>query len=67
VLSGDKLNAAAHRVSLGLDARTGNAPAGAESEAQHGRYPARAFIAVDKLLRGAHFEVMGVAVRTTAH
>jgi 2-iminobutanoate/2-iminopropanoate deaminase len=30
----------------------------------HGHYPARAFIGADKLLRGAHFEVQGVAVRT---
>ena len=29
----------------------------------HGHFPARAFIGVDKLLRGAHFEVMGTAVR----
>lgn len=29
----------------------------------HGHYPARAFIGTDKLLRGAHFEVQGVAVR----
>jgi 2-iminobutanoate/2-iminopropanoate deaminase len=29
----------------------------------HGHYPARAFIGADKLLRGAHFEVQGVAVR----
>jgi 2-iminobutanoate/2-iminopropanoate deaminase len=36
----------------------------------HGHHPARAFIGTDKLLRGAHFEVMGVAVRqshTTHH
>jgi 2-iminobutanoate/2-iminopropanoate deaminase len=30
----------------------------------HGHHPARAFIGVSKLLRGAHFEVQGVAVRT---
>ena len=30
----------------------------------HGRYPARAFIGSDKLLRGAHFEVQGVATRS---
>jgi 2-iminobutanoate/2-iminopropanoate deaminase len=30
----------------------------------HGHYPARAFIGADKLLRGAHFEVLGVAVKT---
>lgn len=29
----------------------------------HGHFPARAFIGVNKLLRGAHFEVMGTAVR----
>jgi len=29
----------------------------------HGHYPARAFIGAAKLLRGAHFEVAGVAVR----
>jgi 2-iminobutanoate/2-iminopropanoate deaminase len=29
----------------------------------HGHYPSRAFIGTDKLLRGAHFEVQGVAVR----
>lgn len=29
----------------------------------HGRYPARAFIGTDKLLRGARFEVMGIAVK----
>jgi 2-iminobutanoate/2-iminopropanoate deaminase len=29
----------------------------------HGHFPARAFIGVDKLVRGAHFEVMGTAVR----
>ena len=28
----------------------------------HGRFPTRAFIGVSKLLRGAHFEVAGVAV-----
>lgn len=30
----------------------------------HEKYPARAFIGVAKLLRGAHFEVMGVAVKS---
>jgi 2-iminobutanoate/2-iminopropanoate deaminase len=30
----------------------------------HGHFPARAFIGTAKLLRGAHFEVQGVAVRT---
>src|ERR1700687_3516960 len=29
----------------------------------HGHFPARAFIGVDKLVRGAHFEGMGTAVR----
>jgi 2-iminobutanoate/2-iminopropanoate deaminase len=29
----------------------------------HGDYPARAFIGTDKLLRGAHFEIMGIAVK----
>ena len=32
----------------------------------HGRYPARAFIGVASLLRGAHFEVQGTAIKTTA-
>jgi 2-iminobutanoate/2-iminopropanoate deaminase len=30
----------------------------------HGKYPARAFIGINKLVRGAHFEVAGVAVKT---
>jgi len=29
----------------------------------HGHHPARVFIGVSKLIRGAHFEVQGVAVR----
>jgi 2-iminobutanoate/2-iminopropanoate deaminase len=29
----------------------------------HGDYPARAFIGTDKLLRGARFEIMGIAVK----
>lgn len=29
----------------------------------HGRYPARAFIGVSSLTRGAHFEVMGIAAK----
>ena len=29
----------------------------------HGDYPARAFIGTDKLLRGGHYEVMGIAIR----
>jgi 2-iminobutanoate/2-iminopropanoate deaminase len=33
----------------------------------HGHYPARAFIGADRLVRGAHFEVMGVAVRAAPH
>ena len=32
----------------------------------HGKYPARAFIGAARLLRGAHFEVQGVAVRPAA-
>ena len=31
----------------------------------HDQYPARAFIGTATLLRGAHFEVLGVAVRQT--
>jgi 2-iminobutanoate/2-iminopropanoate deaminase len=31
----------------------------------HGKFPARAFIGVARLLRGAHFEVQGIAVRKT--
>ena len=29
----------------------------------HGHYPTRAFIGTDKLLRGAHFEVQGIAIK----
>ena len=29
----------------------------------HGDFPARAFIGTDKLLRGARFEVMGIAIK----
>lgn len=29
----------------------------------HGHFPARAFLGVDKLVRGAHFEVQGTAVK----
>ena len=29
----------------------------------HGDYPARAFIGVDKLIRGGRFEVMGIAIK----
>jgi 2-iminobutanoate/2-iminopropanoate deaminase len=32
----------------------------------HGHHPARAFIGVAKLVRGAHFEVTGVAVKHSA-
>jgi reactive intermediate/imine deaminase len=32
----------------------------------HGAYPARAFIGVNQLVRGAHFEIAGVAVRSRA-
>jgi 2-iminobutanoate/2-iminopropanoate deaminase len=30
----------------------------------HGKYPTRAFIGVAQLLRGAHFEVQGIAVKS---
>ena len=30
----------------------------------HGQFPTRAFIGVNKLLRGAHFEVAGIAVKS---
>jgi 2-iminobutanoate/2-iminopropanoate deaminase len=29
----------------------------------HDNYPARAFIGVSKLVRGAHFEIAGVAIK----
>jgi reactive intermediate/imine deaminase len=32
----------------------------------HGQYPARAFIGINQLVRGAHFEVAGVAVKAGA-
>jgi 2-iminobutanoate/2-iminopropanoate deaminase len=32
----------------------------------HDNYPARAFIGVSKLVRGAHFEIAGVAVKPTS-
>jgi 2-iminobutanoate/2-iminopropanoate deaminase len=32
----------------------------------HGPFPARAFIGIDKLVRGAHFEVAGTAVKSRA-
>lgn len=32
----------------------------------HGKYPARAFIGVNQLVRGARFEVAGVAVKSRA-
>jgi 2-iminobutanoate/2-iminopropanoate deaminase len=31
----------------------------------HGHYPARAFIGASQLVRGAHFEIMGVATRAS--
>ena len=31
----------------------------------HGDFPARAFIGVDKLIRGGRYEVMGIAVKKT--
>jgi 2-iminobutanoate/2-iminopropanoate deaminase len=31
----------------------------------HGDYPARAFVGIDKLLRGGRYEVMGIAVKRT--
>ena len=33
----------------------------------HDNYPARAFIGVAKLVRGAHFELAGVAVKPAVH
>jgi 2-iminobutanoate/2-iminopropanoate deaminase len=33
----------------------------------HAPYPARAFIGVNQLVRGAHFEVAGVAVKSSGH
>ena len=30
----------------------------------HSHYPARAFIGVNKLLRGAHFEIQGIAIKS---
>jgi reactive intermediate/imine deaminase len=32
----------------------------------HGQYPARAFIGINQLVRGAHFEIAGVAVKSRA-
>jgi 2-iminobutanoate/2-iminopropanoate deaminase len=32
----------------------------------HGEYPARAFIGINKLVRGARFEVAGIAVKPSA-
>jgi 2-iminobutanoate/2-iminopropanoate deaminase len=32
----------------------------------HGKFPARAFIGVKSLVRGAHFEVSGIAIRPKA-
>ncbi|HEY1679545.1 MAG TPA: Rid family hydrolase [Candidatus Sulfotelmatobacter sp.] len=31
----------------------------------HGDFPARAFVGSDKLLRGGHYEVLGIAVKKT--
>jgi 2-iminobutanoate/2-iminopropanoate deaminase len=33
----------------------------------HDNYPARAFVGVAKLVRGAHFEIAGVAVKPVKH
>lgn len=33
----------------------------------HGHYPARAFIGVSSLVRGAHFEVAGIAAKPAGH
>jgi 2-iminobutanoate/2-iminopropanoate deaminase len=33
----------------------------------HGHYPSRAFIGVSSLVRGAHFEVSGIATRQATH
>ena len=104
VLVGNTLYIAGH---IGLDPKTGMAPASAEDEAHrvmesfkqtvetagftmddvvavqvfctdlklydtfngvyktyfHGNYPARAFIGVDKLVRGGKFEVTGIAIK----
>ncbi len=104
VLVGNTLYVAGH---IGLDAKTGQAPADAEAEARlvmdgvkktveeagftiddfvsvqiyctdlklyetfnkvysgyfHGDFPSRAFIGAGSLLRGGHFEVMGIAVK----
>jgi len=104
VLVGNTLYIAGH---IGLDAKTGQAPANAEEEAKlvmdgikqtvesaglsmddvvslqvfctdlklyetfngvyksyfHGDFPARAFIGIDKLLRGGKYEVMGIAIK----
>src|SRR5580658_326153 len=104
VREGNTLYVAGH---LGIDPKTGNAAAGAETEARlvmdavkhtleragfgmddlvsvtvyctdlalydtfnsvyagyfHGHHPARAFIGVDKLIRGAHFEIQATAVK----
>ena len=32
----------------------------------HGDFPARAFIGTDKLLRGGHYEVMGIAIKKSS-
>src|SRR5215475_5755525 len=103
VLAGNTLYIAGH---IGLDPKTGQAPADAEQEAKlvmdgikttvegagltmddlvsvqifctdlklydmfnkvyrtyfHGDFPTRAFVGTDKLLRGGHFEVLGIAI-----
>lgn len=106
VLVGNTLYIAGH---IGLDPKTGQAPADAEQEAKlvmdgikttvegagltmddlvsvqifctdlklydmfnkvyrsyfHGDFPTRAFVGTDKLLRGGHFEVLGIAIKKT--
>ena len=106
VLVGNTLYIAGH---IGLDPKTGQAPADVEQEAKlvmdgikttvdgagltmddlvsvqifctdlkfydtfnkvyrtyfHGDFPSRAFIGTDKLLRGGHFEVLGIAIKKT--
>ncbi|MGH9495710.1 MAG: RidA family protein [Candidatus Sulfotelmatobacter sp.] len=106
VLVGNTLYVAGH---IGLDAKTGQAPADVEQEAHlvmdgikqtvegaglsmddlvsvqifctdlklydtfnkvyrtyfHGDFPARAFVGSNALLRGGHFEVLGIAIKKT--
>jgi len=33
----------------------------------HGHYPTRAFIGVSSLVRGAHFEISGIATKSASH